>query len=141
MDRSRREFALFLPGFVTSALQTGAGKKEVMGSRAFRFEDLQARESGPIRIYQIFTGTTRTGFLLDLHESELAAGQVPHAPHRHAHEEMVLIREGTLEVTIAGQKTRLGPGSGVYVASNEDHGYRNSGTAPAKYFVLSLGQD
>jgi quercetin dioxygenase-like cupin family protein len=112
-----------------------------MGTKAFRFEDLQARESGPIRIYQIFTGATHTGFMLDMHESELAAGQVPHSPHRHAHEELVLMREGTLEVTIAGKMTELGPGSGVYVASNEDHGYRNSGTVPAKYFVLALGQD
>jgi quercetin dioxygenase-like cupin family protein len=112
-----------------------------MGTKAFRFEDLPRRESGPIRIYQIFTGATHAGFMLDMHESELAAGQVPHAPHRHAHEELVLIREGTLEVTIAGKTTRLGPGSGVYVASSEDHGYRNSGTVPAKYFVLALGQD
>ena len=119
----------------------GADKKEAMGSLAFRFEDLPMRESGPIRIYQILTGATHTGFVLDLHESELAAGQAPHASHRHAHEELILIREGTLELTMAGKKIGLGPGSGVYVASNTDHGFRNSGTVPAKYFVLSLGQE
>jgi mannose-6-phosphate isomerase-like protein (cupin superfamily) len=112
-----------------------------MGTKAFRFDKLPMRESGPIRIYQIFTGATHSGFLLDLHESELAAGQAPHEPHRHAHEELILIREGTLELTMAGTKTELGPGSGVYVASNEDHGFRNSGTVPAKYFVLALGQE
>jgi quercetin dioxygenase-like cupin family protein len=141
MACSRREFVFLLPGLVATPLQTAADKKGVMATKAFRFEDLQMRESGPIRIYQIFIGTTHTGFMLDMHESELAAGQVPHAPHRHAHEELVLMREGTLEVTIAGKMTELGPGSGIYVASNEDHGYRNSGAVPAKYFVLALGQD
>ena len=74
-------------------------------------------------------------------DAELAAGQAPHAPHRHAHEELILIREGALELTMEGQKTALGPGSGVYVASDEEHGFRNSGAVPAKYFVLALGQD
>jgi hypothetical protein len=46
-----------------------------------------------------------------------------------------------LEITISGRKSVLGPGSGAYMASNEEHGYRNPGTVPAKYFVLELGQD
>jgi quercetin dioxygenase-like cupin family protein len=138
MDFSRREFAFFFPAL--AGIQTG-GKPAIQASKAFRFEDLPVRESGPIRLYQMFTGATHSGFQLDLHESELAAGQVPHEAHKHIHEEMVLIREGTLEFSIAGKKIQLGPGSVAYVASNEDHGFRNAGTTPAKYFVLALGQD
>jgi len=141
MGCSRREFALLLPGLAFTRMQSGTSGKEILGSKAFRFEELPVRESGPIRIYQVFTGATRGGFMLDMHESELAAGQAPHAPHRHVHEELILIREGTIELTMAGEKTLLGPGSGVYVASNEDHGFRNPGTVSAKYFVLALGQD
>jgi quercetin dioxygenase-like cupin family protein len=135
---SRRDLAFLLPAL--AAAQSG-GKPGVLETKAFRFEDLPVRTSGPIRLYQIFTGATHSGFMVDLHESELAAGQAPHEPHRHAHEELVLVREGTLEFTVAGRKTQLGPGSGAYVASNDDHGFRNIGTAPAKYFVLALGQD
>ena len=54
---------------------------------------------------------------------------------------MIMIREGMLDVTIAGNTTRLGPGSVAYVASNEEHGWRNAGTDRAKYFVLALGRD
>lgn len=141
MACTRREFAFLLPGLAASRTQSGTAKREVMGTKVFRFEDLPVRQSGPVRIYQVFTGATHTGFMLDMHESELAAGEAPHAAHRHAHEELFLIREGTLELTMAGKKIQLGAGSGVYVASNEDHGIRNSGTVPAKYFVLALGQD
>ncbi len=135
---SRREFTALLPAL---AAAQGGGKPELLATRAFRFEDLPVRESGPIRLYQIFTGATHTGFKVDLHESELAAGQAPHEAHRHVHEELILIREGMLEFSVSGKKTQLGPGSVAYVASNEDHGFRNSGTVPAKYFVLALGQD
>ena len=54
---------------------------------------------------------------------------------------MIMIREGTLEVTIAGRSTTLGPGSIAYVASNEEHGWRNVGTTRAQYFVLALGRE
>jgi mannose-6-phosphate isomerase-like protein (cupin superfamily) len=54
---------------------------------------------------------------------------------------MFLIREGTLEVTIKGQTTRLGPGSVGFVGSNDEHGVRNTGTTPAEYFVVAFGKD
>ncbi len=73
--------------------------------------------------------------------TELAPGEAPHPPHHHVHEEMVLIQEGSLEVTITGRSAKLGPGSAAYVASNEEHGWRNVGTTRARYFVLALGQD
>jgi quercetin dioxygenase-like cupin family protein len=56
-------------------------------------------------------------------------------------EEMILIREGTMEVTIAGRSAKLGPGSVAYVASNEEHGWHNAGTTRAHYFVLAIGRD
>ena len=138
MDCSRREFALLMSAF--AAIQSTA-PNTVMPSKAFRFEDLPVRESPPVRIYQVFTGTTHSGYMIDMHETELAPEQAPHNSHRHIHEELILIREGLLEFNIAGQKTQLGPGSCAYIASNQDHGFRNLGTTPAKYFVLALGQD
>jgi quercetin dioxygenase-like cupin family protein len=54
---------------------------------------------------------------------------------------MILILEGTVEVTIQDQSATLGPGSVAFVASNEQHGWRNIGTSAARYFVLALGRD
>jgi quercetin dioxygenase-like cupin family protein len=138
MKWSRREFPFLLPAF--AAAQT-SGRKAPLPANAFRHEDLAARKSGAILVQQILKGDTHTGYQIDLHESELPAGEAPHPPHHHVHEELLAIREGLLEVTIGGKSTRLGPGSVAYLASNQEHGWRNVGTTTATYFVLALGDD
>ena len=138
MDYSRRDVALLIPAL--AAAQSSAQSK-TLPSKTFRFEEPMARGNGPLHSRAILKGETHTGYPIDLHGSELDAGQAPHAPHRHAHEEILLIRIGTLDVTIGGQTTRLGPGSAAYFASNEEHGWRNTGTTAAQYFVLALGAD
>jgi quercetin dioxygenase-like cupin family protein len=112
----------------------------VLPSKTCRFEDLTVKENGQNRSRAVFNGETHTGFPIDMHITELGPGQAPHPPHHHSHEEMIMIQEGTLEVTIAGKKSTIGPGSTAYVASNEEHGWRNTGSTRALYFVLALGR-
>ena len=138
MECSRRAFPFLLP---TLAAAQQSGAKEPLPSLALRHEDMAARQSGAIVMRQLLKGGTHTGFQIDLHESELPAGEAPHPPHRHVHEEMLLIRNGTLDVTIAGKASRLGPGSVAYIASGQEHGWRNAGTATATYLVFALGDD
>ncbi len=52
-----------------------------------------------------------------------------------------MMREGTIEVTIEGKTSRIGPGSAAYVASNQEHGVRNPGPGRAQYYVFALGTD
>ena len=137
MTLSRREFTM-LPALL--ALQAPAGTDGTI-SQTFRNEDITPSRNGPLTSRQMLRARTRAGFKLDLHESELPAGMSPHDPHQHVHEEVLLIREGLLEVTISGKTTRLGPGSSAYFAANELHGWRNVSTTTARYFVLALGDD
>ena len=138
MKLSRRELPLLLPAL---AAAQSSDRAEMLRSAALRFEEMPARRSGSITARQILKGATHSGFPIDLHQSELPAGESPHPPHRHIHEEMMLIREGVLDVSIDGRITRLGPGSVAYIASNRQHGWRNPGSEPARYFVLALGED
>ena len=133
MPYSRRDLTLFLAAAAGAMAQTPG-----LASKTYRFEDLPVRGSGPSRTRKVLRGKTRKDFTIQVHQTELAPGNVPHASHSHAHEEMLFIREGTLEVTIAGQNSTLGPGSVAYVASNEHHGWRNVGPSTAHYFVLAL---
>ena len=138
MDLSRRDLSLLLPA---AAAASAAGQKTALPSRTYRYEDLPVRVNGENRQRAILNGQTHTGYPVEMHETELGPGLAPHPPHHHAHIEMLLVREGTLEVTISGRAVTLGPGSVAYVASNEEHGWRNVGTTRARYFVLALGRE
>ena len=138
MEYSRRDLSLLLPALAAGA---GTAQAAAMPSRTFRFEDLPVRSNGPNKSRAIFNGETHRAYPIELHMTELAPGEMPHAPHHHVHEEMVLLHQGTLEVTISGRSVKLGPGSVAYVASGEEHGWRNVGSTPALYFVCAMGGD
>ncbi|MGO4884808.1 MAG: cupin domain-containing protein [Bryobacteraceae bacterium] len=136
MNYSRRDLSLLLP--MLAAVK--AGGSGVLPSGTFSFDKLPVQSSGENQTRPVLDGETHAGVRIELHETELPPGGAPHPPHHHVHEEMLLIREGTMEVTIAGKSARLGPGSVAYVASNEEHGWHNAGTTRAHYFVLSIGR-
>ncbi len=138
MELSRRDLRLLIPLLAASK---AAGQSHALASKLCRYEDLPVHKQGLNAGRQILEGETHAGAFIELHETELAPGQMPHPAHHHPHEEMILVREGTMEVTIAGKSATLGPGSVGFVASNEEHGWRNVGTDRARYFVLAVGRD
>jgi quercetin dioxygenase-like cupin family protein len=136
MKFSRREVCLGMPALMVSH---GLAAEALVSSKTIRFEDLPVESGDGHVLRRILEGKTHSGYGIEMHETDLAPGAMPHPAHHHAHEEVFLIREGTLEVTIAGRASRLGPGSVAYVASNEEHGLRNAGSTHAQYFVIALG--
>ena len=139
MGLSRRNLCLLLPAL--AAARARAAGTSSLPTTVKRFEDLKASTSNGNAYRPILEGATHEGFQIEAHETELAAGSMPHPAHHHRHEEMFLIREGTVEVTVNGKSTRLGPGGVAYIASNEEHGIKNVGTASAQYFVIAMGKD
>ena len=139
MDYSRRDFGILLPALAVASVATA--QTPALPSKTYDFDDLPIRTNGLNKTRAVLDGTTHGGYPVEMHITELAPGLAPHPPHHHAHEEMIMIREGTLEVTISGTSKKLGPGSVAYVASNEEHGWRNVGTTRAQYFVLALGRE
>jgi quercetin dioxygenase-like cupin family protein len=99
----------------------------------------RARSSGvSAQIRSLLDTTTRTLDRLEIHQTSLLPGGSPHPPHRHAHEELMLVERGTLEVTQEGAVRRAGPGSLIFQASNELHGLKNIGTDTATYWVIAI---
>jgi quercetin dioxygenase-like cupin family protein len=138
MNYSRRDLSLLIPAL---AVTRSKAQSPGLPSKTYRFEDLTVRPSGENRLRPVLEGDSHAGVPIELHMTELAPGKAPHPPHHHLHEEMIMIHEGTLEVTIGDRKATLGPGSVAFVASNEHHGWQNVGTTRALYFVLALGRD
>jgi mannose-6-phosphate isomerase-like protein (cupin superfamily) len=89
----------------------------------------------------VFHGKTPTGEVIELHETTLMPGQMPHPPHKHIHTELMLIREGTVEFIMGDKSEQVGPGGVCYAASNTMHGLKNIGVNPANYFVIAIGTE
>lgn len=136
MEFSRRDLPILFSAFAAAKASAQTAK---LPSKMYNYDQLPVRQSGQNRSRAILNGATHTDFPIEMHETELAPGLAPHPPHHHVHEEMIMIREGTVEVTIAGRSERLGPGSVAFVASNEEHGWKNVGEGRARYFVVALG--
>jgi len=141
MKLTRRDLAVMFPALAAAQAVPQAKVKPTLASKAYRFDDLPEKVNGQNKSRDVFNGKNHTGFPVDLHITELGPGQMPHAAHHHVHEEIVMLQNGMLDVTIEGKVTRVTAGSVIYVNSNEEHGWKNPGPERAQYFVMAIGRE
>ena len=99
MELSRRDLGLLFSAL--AAIPANAETKD-LPSMVYRNADIHPDAHPTNDSRQFLWGRTHDGYFIDLHETALHAGEMPHAAHQHPHEEMTLLREGTLEVEIEG---------------------------------------
>jgi XRE family transcriptional regulator, regulator of sulfur utilization len=109
---------------------------KLLDSTAWRWADLEPHKTEVGERREVVQQPTRTLDELEMHITTLNAGQQSHAPHQHAAEELIIIKEGTLESFVNGEYRKVGPGSIVFQASNQLHAIRNIGKGPATYHVI-----
>jgi len=120
------------------AAQTAA-KSEVpptMTSSVFDWNKMEAKSNKVSTVRKVFQAPTPTLDELECHITTLNPGQTPHEPHKHVDEELILVKEGTVESLVNGEKRRAPAGSVIFQSSNQLHAIRNVGDTPATYFVV-----
>ncbi len=139
MKLSRRALAAFVPALIAAAGRVSAAER--LPTMVINREDAPVRKGNTTSL-RFFDGLTHKDMAIEAHETELPAGKAPHPPHRHVHEELLILREGVLEVTIEGKASKiLKPGGLIYIASNEDHGWKNVSDVTAYYVVVAIGRE
>jgi quercetin dioxygenase-like cupin family protein len=134
MSLTRRELCAMFPAALVPAVLSSVANAEdanILPPAMFPFEKLTPHKSNAAEIRAVLKGKLATGESVEVHETTLPPG-MPHPHHHHVHTEMWLIREGTVEFTVEGKSTQMGPGSAGFVRSNEEHGIKNVGTLPAR---------
>ncbi|HUZ96947.1 MAG TPA: cupin domain-containing protein [Edaphobacter sp.] len=141
----RREFATLLPALLACSA--------VMPESALAQSNLPVLQSGvfppePAKTVGIQERVSRhyvTGMLkagnvrLEMHETTQAVG-APHEPiGTHLHNELWLVREGTVELMTNGVSRRMVAGDVGICVAGDKHFIKNVGDTPATYFVVTVG--
>jgi XRE family transcriptional regulator, regulator of sulfur utilization len=133
-----RPLSLPLLAAVLAAAPLASAQEKVQGSFAITWDEIQLKPAGASgRSRSVLRAPTATLDELEIHVTALPAGQASHPPHTHANEEIIVVREGTLDVYQNGKVTRVGPGSLLFMASNEPHNVTNVGDTTAVYHVIN----
>ena len=142
---TRKETTLVLiTAFITAGIVVLAQPaKPVMGSAVFDWKSIEVKATKSGERRQFFQAPTATLDELTCHVTTLNKGETAHAPHQHPEEELIVVKEGTIEVVQGGVTNCVGPGSVIFHAANIMHGMRKVGDSVASYHVfkwISPGQ-
>jgi quercetin dioxygenase-like cupin family protein len=132
--------ALPAQGQTASGL-TNSAEPVLSLQRAYPFDQLPVKKGPNGESRAVMNGVLPTGEAVEVHETTLLPGHMPHPAHKHRHSELMLIREGIVEVDNNGTPEKLGPGGIVFAASNVMHGLKNIGETNAVYFVVAIGRE
>lgn len=136
---SRRDLGLLLPGLVLArAAAQGPAAVETMSSKAYPSDKIPYKGDEKKKGRQFFLAATHAGFKIECHETVLGAGLETHPPHKHDHEEIMIVVEGTVEANMDGVKQTVPAGSVVVFGSNQMHNARNAGVTPSRYYIVEL---
>jgi quercetin dioxygenase-like cupin family protein len=141
---SRRELGVLLPAVAAAvAARPVAGRQQVatptqLDTRMYHHAAIPYTGTDQKKGRRFFLGETHGGFNLEAHETILGAGVESHEPHRHIHEEIIIVVEGTVETYNEGRTETVEAGSVIFFGSNQRHSARNVGTSPARYYVIEL---
>ncbi len=111
--------------------------RKVLDSTAWKWEDIQAKDTEVGQYRFVTREPTRTLAELEMHITTLKPHTASHAPHTHPNEEMVIVKEGTLQAHVNGREIVVGPGSVLFFASMQPHAVQNVGDTPATYHVIN----
>lgn len=145
---TRRDLSLMLPalgalGSAVGLAQTDHSEQpSLLHSAGYSFDQLPVkRSSGGATTRAVLHGKLPTGEVVEIHETTLLPGQMPHPAHKHLHTEFMFVREGSLQFTANASSHELGPGGIAYAASEEVHVLKNVSGSPVSYFVIAIGTE
>ena len=138
---TRRDFKVMLVtlaaavGAITLAQETSVAP-QVMGSSIFDWSQLPVVKTAKGESRKVCQAPTATLDELECHATTLNPGEMAHPPHQHPDEELIIVKEGTVESLVNGNLKTVGAGSIVFQASNQMHSIKNAGNTPATYYVI-----
>ena len=109
---------------------------------------LPADEKSGFTFYNMFAGATADLHEMEVHVSALANGQMPHPPHTHREEEILIMLSGAADLILpqvkgphGDERFPLKPGQFVYYPAHFPHSLRTTSAEPANYLMFKWDID
>ena len=109
---------------------------EKLKSNVYVWENLEVKKTANGERRAVFDGPSATVDLAHCHITTLNPGEKSSDPRLHLQEEIIIVKEGSVEAYCDGKTTVATPGSVIYFAANATTALRNVGKTPATYIVV-----
>ena len=109
--------------------------KAMLTSQIFEWSSLTPTPIPNGERRMVVDGSTPTIDLLHVHVTSLAVGQVSGEAVRHPRDEVLIVKEGDVEVSLDGTTKVVGPGAILVFMSGAVTRLKNVGSRPATYYV------
>jgi (S)-ureidoglycine aminohydrolase len=115
-------------------LETQSGPIE---SKVYSFSKAKVEKTSLGEKRQLIDGNSTHMESFEIHATTLNPGKEFHASQIHPDsEELIIVKEGKLKVTLNNNIKVLGPGSVVLVMPGDEHGLDNAGDTQATYYIV-----
>jgi quercetin dioxygenase-like cupin family protein len=110
---------------------------KLLDSTAWQWNELQPKKTDVGELRNVVRQPTRTLDELEMHITTLNPHTASHKPHTHPNEEMVIVKEGTLQAHVNGKEIVVPAGGVLFFASMQPHAVQNIGDTRATYYVIN----
>jgi (S)-ureidoglycine aminohydrolase len=128
-------FAAFV-GIALLAKYTTLSPGDPIQSDVYTWKNLPLEKRETSERRQILEGVAAVFSNMEIHATTIEPGKAAHAPHKHAEEEMLIVKEGKIKMTIGDKSQVLGPGSVAISMPGDEHSAVNVGDTKATYYIL-----
>ncbi|MEP6748374.1 MAG: cupin domain-containing protein [Bacteroidota bacterium] len=116
---------------------TVSAQVDTLSSHIYNFTKLSAAKDSSRDRIQVMDGSTSVLANIEVHLTILEPGKAAHPPHTHTNqEELIIVKEGLLKVTIAGKSKLLSAGGLALSLPGDEHGAMNAGKKKAAYYIV-----
>ncbi len=112
---------------------------DTLPSAVYNWSDVKPQKTVTGEKRQVLEGTTLDLANLEIHTSTLAAGKTNHPPRALTdREELIIVQEGNLKITINDSSKILGPGGLALIVAGDEQSFSNPSNKQVTYYVLAF---
>ncbi|GEO07544.1 cupin domain-containing protein [Segetibacter aerophilus] len=112
-------------------------QKDSLPSGVYSWSKANVQKTSGFERRQVLNGSTLDLVNLEIHTTTLLPGQLNHPPKASPDaEELIIIKEGSVKVTIEDSTKILGPGGLILLVAGDKQSMLNTSDKPVTYYVL-----